>query len=78
MLLEGEGAKVREDLYKSFECCYKGTAFVLSSNKLPGTEAQARDEAFNTDVWAPIASRVTFVYMTKRHDGGETFPYSTI
>ena len=47
MLFEGEGASVRKDLYATFEPAYKDVAFVIASNKLPGTEAQARDEAFN-------------------------------
>jgi len=47
MLFEGEGANVRKDLYAGFEPTYQDVAFVIASNKLPGTEAQARDEAFN-------------------------------
>ena len=78
MLLEGEGANVRKDLYEKFAPSYEDTAFVISSNDLPGTEAQARDQSFNQDVWAPIVSRVNFVYMTVKHDERETFPYTKV
>lgn len=78
MLFEGEGANVRKDLYAQFEPCYEDVAFVVASNKLPGTEAQARDETFNQDIWGPIVSRVDFVYMTMKHDEKEVFPYTTV
>lgn len=46
MLMEGEGASIRKDLYAQFCHDYKDVTFVLSSNKLPGTEAQARNDSF--------------------------------
>ena len=78
MLLEGEGANVRKDLYEKFAPSYEDASFVISSNELPGTEAQARDQSFNQDVWAPIVSRVNFVYMTVKHDEKEEFPYTKV
>jgi hypothetical protein len=78
MLFEGEGANVRKDLYASFMSSYEDAVFVVASNKLPGTEAQARDETFNQDIWGPIVSRVDFVYMTTKHEEKEVFPYTTV
>ena len=48
---------------------------VIASNKLPASEAQARDEAFNQDIWHPLTTRVEFVYMTYKHKSEEAFPY---
>ena len=39
MLLEGEGANVRKDLYAAFYLDYVDATFVIASNTLPGTEA---------------------------------------
>lgn len=72
----GEGASVRKDLYEQFKECYRDVAIVIASNKLPASEAQARDEAFNQDVWTPLTTRVEFIYMSKKHKGSEIFPYT--
>ena len=58
---------MRPDLYAQFKEAYEGARIIVASNKLPGTEAQARDVEFNQDIWAPIVTRVHFIYMTEKH-----------
>ena len=75
--MEGRGATVRADLYKPFDIAYKNAIVVVASNKLPASEAQGSDETFRNDIWAPLCTRVKFVYTSFAHKSSEIFPYCT-
>lgn len=42
LLMEGEGANVRKDLFAQFQSCYKDVIVVVGSNKLPATEVSTK------------------------------------
>ena len=75
-LFEGQGASIRKDLYLKFEEVYENAVFLVSSNDLPATRAQARDN-FNRKVWQPIEARCCFSAFTTTHKSTEVFPYTT-
>ena len=77
LLMEGAGMNVRNDLFAQFKTCYKDAIVVIASNKLPASEAQAKDSSFHQDVWTPLTTRVKFVYTGEKHDCNEDFPYTT-
>ena len=51
LLFEGQGANVRQGLYKQFQLAYQDTVFLISTNGLPATEEQGRSQDFQGDVW---------------------------
>jgi len=77
LLMEGEGASVRKDLFAQFQACYRDVVVIVGSNKLPASEAQAKDSSFYQDVWTPLTTRVKFLYLSEKHKSSEKFPYTT-
>ena len=76
-LFEGNGAKVRTNLYKQFVHKYTKTVFVLASNALPAAESQGVDpDIFNKDIWHPLCTRVDFCHLSQAHGNEVVFPYS--
>ena len=77
LLMEGAGINARNDLFAKFASCYKNVVVVIASNKLPASEAHARDSTFYHDIWSPLTTRVKFVYTSEKHESTEVFPYTT-
>ena len=77
LLFEGQGANVRQGLYKQFQLAYQDTVFLISTNGLPATEEQGRDKNFQDDVWYPLCTRIDFTRMLHKHHASEEFPTQT-
>ena len=67
---------IRQDLYDKFKRLYEDVVFIIATNQLPATEAQARDK-WNKNIWRPITARVDISSISDSHGDSEKFPYTS-
>ena len=76
-LFEGAGAPVQGNLFQQIKPKYEKAGFALASNFRSTHENTGYSlREFEEDVMEPMKARIDFTYLTKRHSGLVTFPYS--
>ena len=72
-MMEGMGARVRNNLYQPFSEQFVGERFILASNKIPGCSKPSHEH--HESQWKPMLERTVWSEVCTKFDSSKPCPY---